>query len=225
MHLNRAVISPCGVMPAEKLVQPPSPHTQPFLPVDQYSVLLESQSRSSCKKSASKSWCILFYSTQKPYSAAFHQAYLWHYLTSDTLSTSSFIREIVISLRKFQRNLGLNLPCTAHTESIGASAFSSLPEDPRDYVQVSKIWGSLLLFLRSPVSPTAKGDLIALLLHQIAFYLKGLTSAVGGNSHFCTAAMPEQPHCAYVETSHKHPNEYSNSWWFFLLVFFFFFLN
>lgn len=50
MRLNRAMISPSGVMPAEKLVQPSSPHTQPFLSVDQYSVLLESQSRSSCKK-------------------------------------------------------------------------------------------------------------------------------------------------------------------------------
>lgn len=53
MHLNRSGISPSGcnaVTPAETSVQ-----TAFFLPVAQYSVLLESQSRSSQKKSASKS--------------------------------------------------------------------------------------------------------------------------------------------------------------------------
>lgn len=153
MRLSRAVISPSGVTPAEKLVQPSSPHTQPFLSVDQYAVLLESQSRSSCKKSASKSWCTVFYSTQKPQNAAFHPPYLWHYLTSDTLSAPCLVRGVVISLRKFQRNLGFNLPCTVDRESIGANAFSPLPEDPTDHVQqLSKIWGplsSMLLFLRS----------------------------------------------------------------------------
>lgn len=98
------------------------------------------------KKSASKSWCTVFYSTQKPQNAAFRQPYLWCYLTSDTLSTPCLVRGVMISLRKFQRNLGFYLPCTVDKESIGASAFSPLTEDPRDDVQqLSKIWGPLTL--------------------------------------------------------------------------------